>query len=289
MLLIEETMTEKKKILVVTAHPDDETFGMGGTIAKCQAEGAEIAVLCATKGEVGEADAELLAHFKSMADLRVSEMRCAMQVLGVKELHFLGYRDSGMPGSPENSHPQAFVQASLEKTGMDIAYYLRKFRPSVVLTSDPMGGYGHPDHIHAYRSVVRALELAADGEILIEGLQPFHPAGVYLNTFPRKFMRLVVKLMPLFGKDPTKFGKNGDINFVEIMQTDFPIHVRIHYGKYTVIREKASACYRSQGGDQQSGFFIAWLERLFSSNEAYMQYFPEPQSRRVRKDFFDGI
>ncbi|MGV8026932.1 MAG: PIG-L family deacetylase [Anaerolineaceae bacterium] len=279
-------MTEKTKILLVTAHPDDETFGMGGTIAKYQAEGVAISVICATKGEVGEADADLLAKYDSMADLRVAEMRCAMQVLGVSDYHFLGYRDSGMPGSPENNHPQAFIQAPLEKTGLDIAFYLRKIRPNVVLTSDPMGGYGHPDHIHAYQSVVKALELAADPDIQIEGLEPFHPEGIFLQTFPRGFMRVVVKLMPLFGKDPTKFGKNGDINFVEIMQADFPIHVRIHYGKYTVIREKASACYRSQGGDQQSGFFISWLERLFSSTEGYMQYYPEPQISRIRNDFF---
>ncbi len=279
-------MTEKRKILIVTAHPDDETFGMGGTIAKYQAEGVEISVVCATKGEVGEADAELLAQYKSMADLREAEMRCAMQVLKVRDFYFLGYRDSGMQGSSENNHPQAFIQAPLERTGKEIAFYLRKIRPTVVLTSDPMGGYGHPDHIHAYQSVVKALELAADPGIQIEGLKPFHPEGVFLQTFPRKFMRMVIKLMPLVGKDPTKFGKNGDINFVEIMQTDFPIHVRIHYGKYTTIREKASACYRSQGGDQQSGFFIAWLERLFSSTEGYMQYYPEPHTSRIRKDFF---
>jgi len=276
----------EKNILVVTAHPDDETFGMGGTIAKYRAEGHKISIVCATKGEVGEADAALLAQYDSMADLRVAEMECALKILGVYDYYFLGYRDSGMAGSPENEQPQAFIQAPLEKTGMDIAYYIRKIRPAIVLTSDPMGGYGHPDHIHVYRSVVKALEVAADKSIEIEGMSPFHPEGVFLQTFSRKFMRWVVKLMPLFGKDPTKFGKNGDINFVEILQTEFPIHVRIHYRKYAAIREKASACYHSQGGDQQSGFFITWLERLFSATEDYMQYYPTPQNRRVRKDFF---
>jgi len=279
-------MADKKKILIVTAHPDDETFGMGGTIAKYQAEGKEISVICATKGEVGEADADLLAQYPSMAALRVAEMRCAMQVLGVKDFHFLGYRDSGMPGTQDNDHPQAFIQIPLEKVGMDIAYFLRKLKPEIVLTSDPAGGYGHPDHIHVYRSVEKALQIAADPHINIEGMAPFHPEGVYLHTFPRKFMRMVVKLMPLVGKDPTKFGKNGDINFLEILKTDFPIHIRVHYRKYAAVREKASACYRSQGGDRQSGFFIAWLERLFSSMESYMQYYPEPQNSRIRKDFF---
>lgn len=279
-------MVDKKRILVVTAHPDDETFGMGGTIAKYQAEGVEISIICATKGEVGEADADLLAQYPSMAALRVAEMREAMQVLGIDDFHFLGYRDSGMPGSPDNNHPQAFIQAPVKKVGMDIAYYLRKLKPEIVLTSDSVGGYGHPDHIHVYNSVVKALEIAADPAVKIEGMAPFHPEGVYLSTIPRKFMRLIVKLMPLVGKDPTKFGKNGDINFIEILQTDIPIHVRIHYRSYAAVREKASACYRSQGGDQQSGFFITWLERLFSSTESYMQYYPEPRSSRIRSDFF---
>jgi len=279
-------MTDKKKILVVTAHPDDETFGMGGTIAKYQAEGKEISIICATKGEVGEADPDLLAQYSSMAALRVAEMRCAMQVLGVKDFHFLGYRDSGMPGSQDNNDPRAFIQAPLEKVGMDIAYYLRKLKPEIVLTSDPAGGYGHPDHIHVYKSVVEALKIAADSQVKIEGMAPFHPAGVYFHTFSRKFMRMVVKLMPLVGKDPTKFGKNGDINFLEILKIDFPIHVHIHYRKYAAVREKASACYRSQGGDQQSGFFITWLERLFSSTESYMRYYPEPKHSGIRRDFF---
>ncbi len=279
----------EKNILVVTAHPDDETFGMGGTIAKYRAEGHKISVVCATKGEVGEADAALLAQYDSMADLRVAEMECALKILGVCDYYFLGYRDSGMAGSPENEHLQAFIQAPLEKTGMDIAYYIRKIRPAIVLTSDPLGGYGHPDHIHVYRSVVKALELAADKSIEIEGMPPFLPEGVFLQTFSRKFMRWVVKLMPLFRKDPTKFGKNGDINFVEILQTEFPMDVRIHYKKYAAIREKASACYRSQGGDQQSGFFVTWLERLFSATEDYMQYYPSPQTHRVRKDFFTSL
>jgi len=279
-------LDRQKRILVVTAHPDDETFGMGGTIAKYIAEGNQVTVICATKGEVGEADAELLAQYPSMAALREAEMDCAMQVLGVTDVHFLGYRDSGMPGSKDNKHVQAFIQAPLEKTGEEVAYFLRKLKPEVVLTFDPMGGYGHPDHIHAYRTVEKALEISADPTVEIEGLEPFIPQRVYLHTFPRKFMRLMVKLMPLFGKDPTQFGKNGDINFVEIMRVDFPIHLSIRYTKYAGQREKASACYKSQGGDHQSGYIISWLQRLFTSSEEYMQYYPVPQSKKKHHDLF---
>ena len=275
--------------MVITAHPDDETFGMGGTIAKYAAEGCHIFVVCATRGEAGEADPALLSQYESMAALRESELWSAVKVLGVEQLTFLEYRDSGMPGSADNDHPQAFIRAPLTETATKIATLIRKLQPQIILTFDPMGGYGHPDHIHTYRSVVLALQLSADEKIDLNGLAPFHPLGVYLHTFPRKMMRIVIKLMPLFGKDPTKFGKNGDIDFTAILQEDFPIHARIRYGNVARIREKAAACYRSQGGDKQSGYFLSWLLRFVNSNEDFMQYYPTPTGIRKKHDLFQGL
>jgi N-acetyl-1-D-myo-inositol-2-amino-2-deoxy-alpha-D-glucopyranoside deacetylase/mycothiol S-conjugate amidase len=92
-----------------------------------------------------------------------------------------------------------------------------------------MGGYGHPDHIYTYKTVEKALEISTDPTVELEGLEPFMPERVYLHTFPRKFMRLVVKLMPLFGKIPPSLARMGIINFVEIMRVDFPIHLRVRY------------------------------------------------------------
>lgn len=286
---MKQDQNDNRKILVVTAHPDDETFGMGGTIAKYAAEGCHISVVCATRGEAGEADPTLLSQYESMAALRESELRCAVKVLGIEQLIFLNYRDSGMPGSADNDHPEAFIQAPLAETARKIAAYIRELQPQIVLTFDPMGGYGHPDHIHTYQSVVQALQIGADENTDLNGFAPFHPKGVYLHTFPRKMMRIAIKLMPLFGKDPTKFGKNGDINFADILQEDFPIHARIRYGKVARIREKAAACYRSQGGDKQSGYFISWLLRFVNSNEDFMQYYPTPIGSLKKHDLFQGL
>ncbi|HAF61842.1 MAG TPA: GlcNAc-PI de-N-acetylase [Anaerolineaceae bacterium] len=284
-----ENQNTLKKILVVTAHPDDETFGMGGTIAKYISEGSQVFVVCATKGEAGEADPALLAQYESMAALREAEMRCAMQELGVQDVFFLGYRDSGMPGSAENVNSGAFIQAPLQETAQKIAFFIRKLQPQLLLTFDPMGGYGHPDHIYTYQSVVKALEISADGKYEMGDLYPFQPKGVYLHTFPRKMMRIVIKLMPLFGRDPTKFGKNGDIDFVKILQEDYPIHARIRYAKVANIREKAAACYRSQGGDSQSGYFLNWLLRFVNSSEVFIQYYPAPLGRGTKHDLFQGL
>ncbi len=279
----------QRKILVVTAHPDDETFGMGGTIARYTREGVQVSVVCATKGEAGEADPQYLSQYPNMAALREAEMTAAMKELGVEDWFFLGYRDSGMPGSEDNTHPNAFIQSPLEKAGFEIARYIRSIKPDIVLTFDPMGGYGHPDHIHTYRAVMQALKIAKDPLVDIDDLTVYHPAAVYLHTFSRKTMRIVVKMMPLFGLDPARFGKNADIDFRKILEEDFPIHARIRYKRVAAIREAASACYRSQGGDRQSGYFIGWLLRILNASETYMQCYPQEPPRRIKNDLFTEI
>jgi hypothetical protein len=95
--------------------------------------------------------------------------------------------------------------------------------------------------------------------------------------------------MPLFGQDPTKFGKNKDIDLASIMVNDFPTHARINYRRVADIRDKASACHRSQGGDRQSGYLVTWLMRLFSSNESFMRAYPVPNGRGIERDLFAGI
>jgi len=94
------------RILAVLAHPDDESFGMGGTLAYYAQRGVKIHLVCATRGEVGEVEPEYLAEYQSIAELREAELRCAAEHLGIDGLHLLDYRDSGMPGTAHNRHPQ---------------------------------------------------------------------------------------------------------------------------------------------------------------------------------------
>ena len=95
--------------------------------------------------------------------------------------------------------------------------------------------------------------------------------------------------MPLFGKDPRKFGKNGDIDLTAILADDFPTHARINYRDVAEVREKASACHASQGGDRSSGYLITWLMRLVSSYETYMRAVPPKEGGRVERDLFQGV
>src|SRR4030066_2400052 len=98
-----------KTILAVLAHPDDESFGLGGTLALYARKGCDVYLACATRGEVGMVDEEHMKGYCSKGDLREAELRCAAQYLGLKSGYFLGYRDSGMPGTEDNRHPDAQI------------------------------------------------------------------------------------------------------------------------------------------------------------------------------------
>ena len=107
-------------LMAALAHPDDESFGAGGTLALYAQRGVQVHLICATRGEAGQVSAECLQGFDSVADLRVSELRCAAGILGLAGVHFLDYRDSGMAGSSDNQHPQALSAAPVEESGCTI-------------------------------------------------------------------------------------------------------------------------------------------------------------------------
>ncbi len=278
-----------KKILVVLAHPDDETFGMGGTLAYYGHEGAEIHLVCATRGEVGEVPDEKMNGFESIGELRENELCCAADVLQIRQVHFLDYRDSGMQGSPENAHPDAFINAPIEKVSRELVKLVREIRPDIVLTFDPIGGYMHPDHIAAHDAAVRAFHAASDASFKTDSLAPFAPKRLFFHVIPRGFFRFVVRLMPIFGVDPSKFGNNQDIDLTAIVAKDYPIHARVNYRQYAKLRDQASACHASQGGDKQSGFIVTWLLRIFRSVESFMMAYPEYNRKRPLSDLFEGL
>ena len=145
-------------LLAVLAHPDDETFGTGGTLALYARRGVKVFLICATRGEVGEVDEEYMKGFKSIADRRVDELRCAAGLLGLTEVIFLDYRDSGMEGSPDNRHPEALTAQPVEAVAKTVAELIQKIRPQVLITFDPIGGYRHPDHIAIHKATVRAFD-----------------------------------------------------------------------------------------------------------------------------------
>lgn len=285
-------------MLAVLAHPDDESFGMGGTLALYASRGVDVHLVCATRGEVGDVPPALLKGFSSVGELRESELRCAAGILGLKGVHFLGYRDSGMPGSVDNKHPKALAAQPLDEVAANVVCYIRELKPQFVLTFDPFGGYGHPDHIAIQRATVRAFEQAANPDFAPEslpvGLEQYRrvhtPQRLYFHTIPHSFLKFAVKILPLVGKDPHRFGSNGDIDLTAIAEVDFPTHARINVRSVLEKKEKAGACHASQGGGRMGGGLVASVMRLFSGTETFMRTYPPVQKReRVERDLFAQV
>jgi LmbE family N-acetylglucosaminyl deacetylase len=277
-----------KTLLAVLAHPDDESFGMGGTLALYASRGVDVHLVCATRGEVGAADDEHLKGFASIGEMREAELRCAAGILGLKGVYFLGYRDSGMPGTEDNCHPEAQVQRPVEEVAGKVVHYIRTLKPDVVVTFDPIGGYHHPDHIHIHQATALAFEKAAHGSFQPETGAPYAPGALYFHTIPRGFLKFAVRLLRLFGKDPSRWGQNGDIDLAAIAAVDFPTHARIDIRPVLSKKEAASDCHSSQGGGQMRRGFTGKILRLFGGYETFMRAHPPVQpGEPVRRDFFE--
>jgi N-acetyl-1-D-myo-inositol-2-amino-2-deoxy-alpha-D-glucopyranoside deacetylase len=280
----------KQTLLAVLAHPDDESFGMGGTLALYASRGADVYLVCATRGEAGEADAEHMRGFASVGEMRESELRCAAAILGLKGAFFLGYRDSGMPGTPENQHPEAQVSHPVEEVAKRVVKYIRELKPDVVLTFDPVGGYRHPDHIHIQQATTLAFEKANDASFHPEAGAPFAPGALYYHTMPHGLIKVGVFVLRFFGKNPRKFGKNGDIDIASIAEVDFPTHARIDIRSVLDKKERAGACHSSQGGGRMGGGLVGIFARMFSGSETFMRAHPPvKKGERVAKDLLSVI
>ncbi|MEU1723982.1 N-acetyl-1-D-myo-inositol-2-amino-2-deoxy-alpha-D-glucopyranoside deacetylase [Nonomuraea sp. NPDC005692] len=202
-------MTDRR-LLLVHAHPDDESIGTGATMAKYVAEGAHVTLVTCTLGEEGEVIPADLAHLAADRDdllgpYRIGELAAACQALGVEDHRFLGspgrWRDSGMMGVATNDRPHAFWQADLDEAAGELVKVIREVRPQVLVTYDANGFYGHPDHIQAHRVARRAFELAAKPDYVPGGRpaprqdEPWQIAKFYHTAVPRSVMRRTAEAM----------------------------------------------------------------------------------------------
>jgi len=201
-----------KRLLGAFAHPDDEGI-VSGALLQYSTSGVETGLVCATRGEVGEIADPALATPENLGQVREGEMRAAAEVLGVHNLWFLDYRDSGMAGTPENADPRAFAQASAAEVVGKLVKIIREFRPQLIITFDESGAYGHPDHIAIYRYTTSAFHAAADA-VQYPDLGPAHSVSkLYYSSFPRSALRAIGEWMStqnyegsFSGLDPEKLG-----------------------------------------------------------------------------------
>jgi len=199
-----------RRMLLVHAHPDDETINNGATMARYVAEGASVTLLTCTLGEEGEIlvpELEQLAAGQAdqLGGYRIWELRAAMSALGVSDIRFLGgpgrYRDSGMMGTPANEHPRAFWNADLDEAVGHAVAVVREIRPQVVVTYDENGGYGHPDHIQAHRVAMASVEKAADPEYRPDLGEPWTAAKVYWCAMPRSVLQAGIDALKAAGDE----------------------------------------------------------------------------------------
>jgi LmbE family N-acetylglucosaminyl deacetylase len=164
-------------LMTVHAHPDDETIGTGGTMAKTLDAGRRVVLVTCTRGEMGEivvADMDTPDNHRRLGEIRAGELERAMGILGVTEWENLGYHDSDMMGRPGNVDPRSFWQADLDDAARRLVWMIRRYQPDVITTYNEFGGYGHPDHIRTHDVAVRAFPRAGDPAWYPEQLAPEH-------------------------------------------------------------------------------------------------------------------
>ena len=191
---------EGYRVLLVHAHPDDETINNGATMAMYAQLGADITLVTCTRGEEGDILVPELTQLASSAedklgDHRINELADAMKALGIKDHRFLAegerlYRDSGMMGTEPNNRPDVFWQADLEEASNYLVSVIEEVKPHVLITYDEIGGYGHPDHIQAHRVAMRASEKAI-----------WQIQKIYWNTMPKSVLAESMAKMKEIGSD----------------------------------------------------------------------------------------
>ena len=177
-------------LLTVHAHPDDEASKGAGTVARYHAEGVRTVLVTCTGGEAGDILNPAMDRPEITADLpavRLRELDRAAGIIGYDEVVLLGYRDSGMPDTPPNAHPDAFANAPLDEAVGRLVAIIRRERPQVIITyGDDQSGYPHPDHLRVHDISVVAFERAGDPEAHPEAGDPWQPLKLYYSVWSRK-------------------------------------------------------------------------------------------------------
>jgi N-acetyl-1-D-myo-inositol-2-amino-2-deoxy-alpha-D-glucopyranoside deacetylase len=230
------------RILLVHAHPDDETINNGATMAMYAAQGAAVTLITCTRGEEGEVLVPDLAHIAAahndeLGAHREIELADAMKALGIDDFRFLGapeiaYRDSGMMGTPPNDRPEVFWQADVDQASKYLVEIIEEIKPHVLITYDEIGGYGHPDHIQAHRVAMAAASQAT-----------WKIPKIYWNTMPKSVIADGIEKMKALGSD--FFGAES-VDDLPFAKDDESVTTLIDGNEYVQAKMDAMAAHRTQ-------------------------------------------
>jgi LmbE family N-acetylglucosaminyl deacetylase len=278
---------DKPNLLAIFAHPDDEAFGTGGSLSRYAASGMQVALICATRGEVGEISDPSFATPETLGEVRESELRCAAETMGVAQLIFLDYRDSGMVGTPENKDPRAFINAPAAEVVRSLVSAIRRIRPFVVVTFEPNGGYGHPDHIAIHQHSVSAFHLAADPGYSTgdAGEQPWQASRLFYTAIPRSFFQEMRDELQAAGEDVEQFA-----SFEERGWPDDQVTVTLDVSATVDDKWQALNCHRTQFGPKN--LFRRLPEPIVKqmmSREFFALAWPDSPPGLKMADLFEGL
>ena len=279
-------MDKRPTLLALFAHPDDEAFVVSGTLAELAERGVRVVLICATRGEAGEISDPQLATAANLGAVREAELRCAVEIMGLDELIFLDYRDSGMAGTPENDHPEAFINARSTDVVRRLVGEIRRLQPDVMLTFEPFGGYGHPDHqaIHNHTS---AAFFAAGGSAYYPELgAPWQTARLFHTGMPSTFFTRLRKRLEERGVDVSEM-PNPDER--PAWPGDMPATVR-RIAPYLERKWRTIQAHRTQI-KMDSTFFRLPLEEIaeIMDEEHFLLVYPQLNGAQPPADLFTDL
>ena len=279
------------RLLSVHAHADDESITMGGLLATCHDRGIRTANICCTDGKLATIVAADMPEEETrprLAEIRQGELRAACAILGVEEVIFLGYGDSGMWGEPTNHLPDAFWMADLNEAVGRMVEQIRRFRPHVVVTYDGVGGYGHPDHIQTHRVTLLAVEAAHLRAMYPDRGDPWRVSKLYYTCIPLSFLRRAADLAKAAGREPPFGVENpADLPFVT---PDEWVTSTVDIRDAITRKRQALIAHRSQIGPDWPMLSIPEeVSREHFPDESFQLALSRRPARLPETDLFDGV
>jgi len=258
-------MEERLCLMTVHAHPDDESSKGAGTVHRYHAEGVRTVLVCCMVGEAGDILNPAMDRPEVRArlhEIRMEELRRATEIIGYDEVVMLGYRDSGMPGTPENEDPGAFARADLDEAVGRLVAVIRRERPQVIVTySDDQEGYPHPDHLRVHDVTLPAFDAAADPDAYPEAGPPWQPRKLYYSAWARaRIVALHEKFLELGLESPF------DERWFERPDMDHRITTRVDISGHDDARRAALLAHATQI-DPESPFWFGLPAE--AASEAY--------------------
>lgn len=270
-------MTARLSFMAIIAHPDDESFGVGGTLAKYAREGVEVSLVVATSGEAGAISDPSLANSENLGQVRRQELQCAVDILGVKHLRLLDYRDGHL------------AEADPREAERKIVAIMRELRPQVVVTFDPHGVYGHPDHVAIHRLTVAACQSSGDPNKHpehLDSLRAHAPDKLYFRAIPADMMRLMADRI-----QATRAGLGLDpIDVIALATPEELVTTVVDVSEYADVKLQAIQCHRTQiSGDIATSWPDSLLQHFLSREYFSLASWRRRSGEALETDLFAGL